>query len=448
MDIASWLRELGLECYEQAFQDNDIDLIILPELTAQDLAELGISSIGHRRKLLLAIAMLGKGDDFEQEPVRAGSSATPDASNSERRQLTVMFVDLVGSTALSRKLDPEDMREVFTAYQNTVAGVVTRFEGYVAKYMGDGALAYFGWPRAHEDEAERAVRAGLALIEDIPKLATPAGQPLAARVGIATGLVVVGDLFGESASETQAVVGNPPNLAARLQALAGPDRVVVSAATRRLLGTGFDLNDLGPQAVKGLAEPVEAFRVIGERAALSRFDARAGTTPAPMVGRDQELALLLQRWEQAKAGEGQGVQLIGEAGIGKSRVVRAVLDEVAREPHFRVRYQCSPYYRDSALWPVGQQLQRAAGFAEGESNEVKLDRLEALLAKAGDERAGTADRRTLGPGHRSLWQAGFEPASQTRPDPGSAVGAGHRSCQQPAVAARTRRCPLDRSDDT
>jgi hypothetical protein len=226
--------------------------------------------------------------------------------------------------------------------------------------MGDGVLAYFGWPRAHEDDAERAVRAGIAITAAVARL-EGGGAPLGCRVGIATGLVVVGDLVGQGAAQEEAVVGETPNLAARLQALAPPGQVVIAEATRRLVGLGFELRNLGEHDMKGIAGPAGAFRVLGERAALSRFEARAGPALLPMVGRDQELALLLERWAQAEAGEGQGVLLVAEAGIGKSRISRALLDALADRPHTRIRYQCSPYRTDSALWPVIQQLTHAAG---------------------------------------------------------------------------------------
>jgi class 3 adenylate cyclase/tetratricopeptide (TPR) repeat protein len=381
-----------LERYRQAFLDNEVDALSLPHLTAEDLQEMGVTAIGHRRRLLQAIASLHPETAAAVRHVAEQTQASAHAkagSEAERRQLTVMFCDLVGSTALSAQLDPEDMREVIRAYQNTVAGEITRFEGHVAKFMGDGVLAYFGWPRAHEDEAERALRAGLSLVAAVGGLATPAGEPLAARVGIATGLVVVGDPVGEGAAQEQAVVGDTPNLAARLQALAEPGKVMVAEATRRLVGTGFAFEDLGPQALKGLAAPVRIFAVLGERAVETRFEAR-GPALLPMVGRDQELALLLERWAQAKAGEGQGVLLVGEAGIGKSRIARALLDAVADEPHIRIRYQCSPYYTDSALWPVIQQLGYAAGFAGGDSSAARLDKLEALLRQGGEDKLDAA----------------------------------------------------------
>ena len=305
-------------------------------------------------------------------------------SEAERRQLTVMFVDLVGSTKLSAQLDPEDMRDIIRGYQNAVAGEIVRFEGHVAKFMGDGVLAYFGYPRAHEDDAQRAVRAGLDLIESVSRLTSPDGEPLWCRVGIATGLVVVGDLVGEGAAQEQAVVGDTPNLAARLQVLAEPGQIVIAESTRRLLGDIFDLADLGAKSLKGIAEPIPTFAVGGERPVESRFEAMRGTSLLPMVARDQELGLLLERWAQAKAGEGQGVLLVGEAGIGKSRIARALLDAVADQPHTRIRYQCSPYHGDSALWPVIQHLGRAAGFAGDDSAETRLDKLEALLARAGN----------------------------------------------------------------
>jgi class 3 adenylate cyclase/predicted negative regulator of RcsB-dependent stress response len=272
-DIGGWLRGLGLERYEQAFRENEIDLRDLPELTAEDLKELGVAAIGHRRLLLKAIADLAAGAGraaAEDVPAASPANATGEA---ERRQLTVMFCDLVGSTALSVRFDPEELREEIRAYQNAVSGVVARYDGFVAKYMGDGVLAYFGYPRAHEDDAERAVRAGLEIAAAVTRLETRGTVPLAVRIGIATGLVVVGDLVGEGSAQEQAVVGETPNLAARLQALAQPRQIVLAGATRRLIGDMFRLRDLGRQEAKGFAEPVEAFAVEGVAAAESRFEA-------------------------------------------------------------------------------------------------------------------------------------------------------------------------------
>jgi len=354
-DIQAWLTGLGLERYTATFRDADLTADVLPELTEADLEKLGLP-LGTRKKLLRAIASLGSGKQLVP-PEANGSPQTP-PRDAERRQLTIMFVDLVGSTALSARLDPEEMREVLRAYQNAVAGEIARFAGHVAKFMGDGVLAYFGWPKAHEDEAERAVRAGLAVTAAVTGLQTPNGERMTARIGIATGLVVVGDLLGEGAAQEAAVVGETPNLAARLQAVAAPGQIVIGDGTRRLLGSRFNLEGLGAQTLKGIMAPVPAFVVVGERATEGRFEARTGSSVLPMVGREQELELLLERWRQARAGDGQGVLLVSEAGIGKSRISRALLDAVADEPHTRIRYHCSPHHTDSALWPVIQQLKQ------------------------------------------------------------------------------------------
>jgi class 3 adenylate cyclase len=359
MDVANWLRGLGLERYEPAFRDNDIDAEVLPRLTAEDLSAIGVSSVGHRRKLLDAITALHARDPSGPQAVTTPTllpdePAPPQTATrsreAERRQLTVMFVDLVGSTALSARLDPEEMREVLRSYQDAVAGAVVRFGGHVAKLMGDGVLAYFGWPKAYEDEAERAVRAGLSIVETVPRLATPAGEPLATRVGIASGLVVVGDLVGEGGAQEQAVTGETPNLAARLQEAAGPGAVAIADATRRLLGQVFELRELGAIRLKGFEHPVPCFLVTGERPAGSRFEAHRPGRPPPLIGRDQELALVLERWRQAAAGEGQAVLLVGEAGIGKSRLVQATLGAIAGGEHVALRYQCSPLHTGTALW--------------------------------------------------------------------------------------------------
>src|SRR5438874_7103889 len=278
MDVADWLRGLGLEQYEPAFRANEIDARVLPSLTAEDLKDLGVTLVGHRRRLLDAIAELGP--DAPPAPRSAPAEA-------ERRQLTVMFCDLVGSTALSTRLDPEDLREVIGAYHRAVAEIVARFDGFVAKYMGDGVLVYFGYPQAHEDDAERAVRAGLASVEAVGRLDVKSAK-LQARVGIATGLVVVGDLIGEGSAQEQSVVGETPNLAARLQALAEPDAVVIAAGTRRLLGDLFEYRDLGVIEVKGIAGPVPAWEVLRPSAVESRFEAFHATALTPLVGREEE----------------------------------------------------------------------------------------------------------------------------------------------------------------
>jgi class 3 adenylate cyclase/predicted ATPase len=377
MDIGGWLRELGLERYEQAFRENEIDLRVLPELTADDLKELGVAAIGHRRLLLKAIADLAVGAGraaAKDVPAASPANATAEA---ERRQLTVMFCDLVGSTPLSSRFDPEDLREILGAYHRCAADTVACFAGFVAKYMGDGVLVYFGYPEAHEDDAERAVRAGLAVIDAVGRLNT--AEPLNVRLGIASGLVVVGDLIGAGAAQERGVVGETPNLAARLQALAQPGALVIADSTRRQIGALFELDDLGLLALAGFALPHHAWRVVGESGVVSRFEALRSQA-APLVGRGEELELLLRRWQQAKAGEGRVVLISGEPGIGKSRLTAALSERIRSEPHTRLRYFCSPHHQDSALHPFITQLERAAGFARDDPVEQKLGKLRELLA--------------------------------------------------------------------
>lgn len=387
MDIAEWLRGLGLDQYLPSFRDNDIDGEMLRRLTAEDLRELGVTSLGHRKKLLAAIAALDAENASmlvdSASSASAPSAVTTKSSRAERRHLTVMFVDLAGSTALSTRLDPEEMREVLRAYHDAVAAGVMCFEGYVAKFMGDGVLAYFGWPQAHENEAERAVRAGLAIVEAVQNLPSGADRALSARIGIATGLVVVGDLVGEGAAQEEAVVGETPNIAARLQQLAPPGAVVIADSTRRLLGGLFAFDELAGQSLRGIDAPIDAFRVLRETAAESRFEAFRRSELVPLIGREHELALLLDRWGMADAGEGQLVLLSGEAGIGKSRLVLALRERLRDEPCSQIAYSCSPYHGNSALWPVITQLERAAGYARDETPAAKLEKLESLLQQAG-----------------------------------------------------------------
>jgi class 3 adenylate cyclase/predicted ATPase len=386
VDILAWLRELGLERYEQAFRENEIAADILPKLTADDLKDIGVTIVGHRRKLLEAIAALAEPALARQAGPRAPGEAPPTArpSAAERRQLTVMFVDLVGSTALSAALDPEEMGAAIRVYRNAVAGETLRFEGHIAKFMGDGVLAYFGWPQAHEDDAERAVRAGLALVKAVGALEA-GGHRLAARIGIATGLVVVGETVGEGEAQERAVVGETPNLAARLQALAAPGAVVISQATRRLVGTLFELTDLGPTRIKGFAEPVAAFVVQGEGSADGRFEALHGQRLTPLIGREHELAMLLERWTWAKDGDGQVILIAGEAGIGKSRLLRALREKLAGEPHIAISHLCSAYHTNSALHPIVAQLERAAGFASHDEPADRLAKLETLLSQGAEQ---------------------------------------------------------------
>jgi class 3 adenylate cyclase/predicted ATPase len=378
MDVGAWLRGLGLGQYEGTFRESEIEADVLPELTEADLEKLGLP-LGPRKRILKAIASLGDADKAQGSTSLARPSPEDAA---ERRQLTVMFCDLAGSTALSARLDPEDMRQVIRTYQDACSGVVARYDGFVAKFMGDGILAYFGFPHAHEDDAERAVRAGLEIACVVGALQTCAPDKLQVRIGIATGLVVVGDLVGKGAAQEQAVVGDTPNLAARLQALAEPDSVVVAAVTRRLLGDRFRLRDIGRHAIKGLAEPVEAWIAEGVSSSESRFEAAHMARLTGFIGREAESALLQERQRRAWQGEGQIALISGEAGIGKSCFSAWLAEQVTGEPHTRLRYQCSPFHRDSALYPFVQQLERAAQIVPDESPERKLDKLEATLELA------------------------------------------------------------------
>ena len=376
--VGDWLAQHGLGEYAPRFAEQDIDWTLLVTLTDDDLVQLGLP-LGHRHKLLQAIASISG-------PAETTSEASPadlSASAPERRNVTILFADLVGSTQLSTRLDPEDLGQLIQSFQHGVSAAITGHGGFVARYLGDGVLAYFGWPRAHEDDAARAVRAGLAIGPAAAALRTLDGEPLAARVGIATGLVVVGVSIGEGAAKEQVVVGETPNVAARLQAEAAPGQVVIAESTRRLLGGGFELKTLSPRPLKGLSESLAIHVVLGERQAATRFEARAEGALPPLFGRDYELGQLMERWRRARAGEGQGVLLVGEAGIGKSRIVRALLDSLRHEPHIRLKYQCSQYHVDSAIWPVTQQLAVAAGFEPTDGPEHRLDKLEALLAEAG-----------------------------------------------------------------
>lgn len=392
MQLGAWLRSLDLERYEAAFRDNDIDETVLPSLTHETLKDIGVTSVGHRLKLLDAIAALPADRGAKPPGSNAVASSTAPSAGpedrAERRQVTVMFSDLVGSTALSARMDPEDLREVISAYQKCVAEIVQRFGGFVAKFMGDGVLAYFGYPQAHEDDAERAVRAGLELVAAVSALKTHA--PLQTRAGIATGLVVVGDLIGAGASQEQAVVGETPNLAARLQGVAEPNTVIIADSTRKLVGNLFELEDLGPQDLKGIAAPVRAWAALRGGSAESRFEALHASGLTELVGREEELEILLRRWSKTITGDGQVILLSGEAGIGKSRLTAALLERLATEPHTRLRNFCSSQHTDSALHPIINQLERAAGFAHNETVQTKLDKLDALLARSGTSKRDAA----------------------------------------------------------
>ena len=386
--IADWLEKLGLSEYAQRFAENDIDFTILGDLTDQDLEKIGIASLGHRRKLLRAIANL--------ETIEKGTPAVGVASpvaplpldTAERRQVTVMFSDLVGSTALSAHMDPEDLRGIIFAYQKCVTQTVHRFDGFVARYMGDGVLVYFGYPLAHEDDAERAVQAGLETIAAVSALKTRA--VLQTRVGIATGVVVVGDLIGSGYTQERSIVGKTPNLAARLQRIAEPNTVVICDSTRRLVGNLFELEDLGPRDLKGIARPARVWAALRVSSVASRFEALHATGLTALVGRDEESELLLRRWRRAKSGEGQVVLLSGEAGIGKSRLTAALLESLATERHARVRYFCSPQHTDSAFYPIIGQMERTAGLMHDDVPQARLDKLDAVLARTSTSIEDTA----------------------------------------------------------
>ncbi|MEK1888487.1 MAG: adenylate/guanylate cyclase domain-containing protein [Phyllobacterium sp.] len=388
MTISSWLESLGLGQYTTAFETNEIDAEMLPKLTAEDLKEVGVAALAHRKKILEAIALI-EDDVFptsrsKTNPAVRQPSRPVRPREAERRQLTVMFVDLVGSTELSTQLDPEEMGVVLRQFQNAVAGDVVRFDGYVAKMLGDGVLAYFGWPQTHEDEAERAVRAGLAIVETVKALSTIDRQPLSCRVGIATGLVVVGELIGSGAAQENAVVGETPNLAARLQTLAEPHTVLISELTFRLIGKLFDVKRVRPQKLHGFDTPTNSYQVIGEGRAEGRFDALHVGGTVPLAGRDAEIALLIERWNLAASREGQVVELFGEAGIGKSRILQELRERLKEEPITYLRYFCSPYHTESALYPVADQLLRAADINRADPPERQLMFLEEALATTQD----------------------------------------------------------------
>jgi len=409
-----------MQQYEEAFRDNAIDPALLPELTADDLKDLGVSLVGHRRKLLAAIATLRSDDSPKPEAPAAASTA-------ERRQLTVMFCDLVGSTALSAQLDPEDLRGIIGAYHRCVTEIVEGFGGFVARYMGDGVLIYFGYPQAHEDDAERATRCGLTLVDRVPQL--DQGEELHARVGIATGLVVVG---GEVVEHD----------------VAEPDTVVIAASTRRLTGDLFEYRDLREIELKGIAGPVSASQPLRPSAVASRFEALRGSALIALVGRDEEVDLLLRRWVRAKAGDGQVVLVSGEPGIGKSRLTAELAERLRDEPHLRLRYFCSPYHQDSALLPFIEQLGRAAGFGRDNPPTASLEKLETLLAlgfgpqpaaepqSAAQEGAnvGGADPAARGSGAPTADPDGLRGLALDRPDLARAARPHGRARPQPPGA--------------
>ena len=407
--IREWLSSHGLSEYADRFAENRIDLSVLPDLTDDDLKELGVF-LGDRRRILRLIAELAP---TPQVPAMPGSRRPDEA---ERRQVTVMFADLVGSTALSAGMDPEDLRDVFAAYSRCAEETVNTFRGNVAQYMGDGILVYFGYPHAHEDDAERAVRAGLELIAAVARLKTRVPQQL--RVGIATGVVVVGNL-------TPAIVGETPNLAARLQAIAKPNTVVIGEGTRRLLGRLFELEDLGTRDLKGIAGPAQAWEVLRPAPSTSRFEARHPSRMTTLVGREEEYELLRRRWARVKDGEGQTVLLSGEAGIGKSHLTVAFSERLKGEHFLRIRCFCSPQHTNSALYPIIDHVERSAGFARDDALQTKLDKLDALLRQSwsSDEDSALFVEMLSLPERRTLSRGGAHPAAAPSKDDGRACPA-------------------------
>ena len=397
LDVADWLRGLGLEQYASAFRDNAIEADVLPSLNADDLKDIGVTPVGHRRRLLNAIAVLKSQISSTADPAAAAelssartSAAGPRSTDAERRQLTVMFCDLVGSTVLSTQLDPEEMSNILSAFQKVCASAVTGFGGSVAKYMGDGALVYFGYPEAHEDDAERAVRAGLALIEAMTAIQLPVPLRPQVRVGIATGRVVVGELIGEGGAQERVAVGETLNLAARIQALAPPDSVVVAELTHRLAGAVFDYEELGLHELKGIPDAVRLWRVTGESTARGRFDSRVVGGLTPLVGRAEEIALLRRRWDQANDGSGQLILLSAPAGFGKSRMMQAFREHLDDPSVTCLQYFGSPFHVNSAFYPFIRQLERAAGIVRTDTGPQKLDKLEAVLEGSAEDKTETA----------------------------------------------------------
>ena len=455
LNVRKWLEARGAGQYADSFEAHEIDGEALLGLTDEHLKQLGIP-LSHRAKLLRAIAELSPvtsptpaGGPTRLPRVGNASTGPDGTATAERRHLTVMFVDLVGSTALSHRLDPEDLRYVIRRYQDAVVAEVARYDGHVAQYLGDGVLAHFGFPAAHEDDAERGVRAALATLRAVAAIGSAGGEHLTARIGIATGIVVAGDLLGEGAAREHAVVGETPNLAARLQATAAAGEVVVSASTRALVGHLFEFRDLGPVYLRGFAAPVVAYAITGERSSGSRFEARRREPLAMMVGRDKELALLTESWRKVKSGEGQLIFITGEAGIGKSRLIRALQDALAAERPARISHQCSPYHSDSALFPVMHHLGMVARLDPADASDRKLDRLEAVFTEFGPRsgRDMALIAALLGiDGTGRYGPLNSRPSSNAPPRLRLSRDCGRR-CAQPAAPVDDRGRAVDRSDD-
>ena len=394
-DVVRWLTSIGLEQYADTFADNDIDFSLLTSLDHEVLQSIGVKSAGHRMKMLKAADALVEEHSLtgSQNTQKLESIPQPSSGEAEHRQLTVMFCDLADSTALSGRLNTEAFRDVILAYQESCTRCVERYEGYVARVFGDGMLVYFGYPLAHEDEAQRAIHAGLEILDGLDRLNSSEqyqGLNLAVRIGIATGPVVVGDIIGNGAAQESTVLGETPNVAARLQSLAGSNQIIVSPATKNLAAGEFHYRSLGEKSLKGIEQPVVAWCIVGERDYGNRFDADRGQRISPLVGREEERDILTRRWQRAASGTGQVVMVCGEAGIGKSRLCRGLREHLQEQQHIELNYQCSPFHISSALYPVINQLERAAKFAPDDDPEAKLDKLEQLLSQSTDEIGSSA----------------------------------------------------------
>ncbi|MGE4657551.1 MAG: adenylate/guanylate cyclase domain-containing protein, partial [Gammaproteobacteria bacterium] len=391
--IRRWLKELGLEEYAEILEAEKVDVESLSYIREDNLEKLGIP-LGPRLKILATVSTGSQAQNTESPDVASLPSTAPETkppapiAEAEHRQLTVMFCDLVGSTELSTRFDPEVLREIMGAYQTAAGAVIDSYDGHVAQYLGDGLMVYFGWPHAHEDDAVRAVQAGLEVIEAVKRLDVP--TELSVRVGIATGPVVVGETGDGDPSVPKTAVGETPNLAARVQGMAEPNTLAIGGITRSLIGSTFELEGLGTHTLKGIADPVKLFRVLGDKGAESRFEATYADHLTPVVGRDSEIALQLDRWQRANDGEGQVILLSGEPGIGKSRLIHMLREKLSEDTYTPIRYQCSTHHSNSAFYPAINQLERAAGFAREDSNEAKLDKLETLLQQSTGDVANVA----------------------------------------------------------
>ena len=391
-DVKLWLESLGLEKYADVFVSHDIDLAVAPDLTEEDLEKLGLS-LGHRRKFIAAATKLRVISAAPVDAPAQARSVSQATQQVERRQVTVVFADLVGSTALANQLDPEDMSRLLRKYRDSCTAAIGKYDGFIAQYLGDGVLAYFGFPVAQEHGAERAVRAGLEIVEEVGRVKRPDGLPLQSRVGIATGLVVAGDAGGAGAEGEQTVVGDTPNLAARLQSLAEPGCVLVGPSTHQLTGDFFEYLFVGEHEVRGFREPVSMWRALGESAIESRFAAARAAAAGPIVGRERELVFMLDSWQRATRGNGHAVLVSGEAGMGKSRLVEAFAERVRAEPHRLLRCQCSPYHRNSVLYPITQLLRHRLDIRRDLPGAENLQRIDSMLAQFG--RASRAARLLL-----------------------------------------------------